>query len=346
MKTYEEMAHHALERIGEYEAEQKKRRKTLTKIVAPAVSVCLLAALCVGVWRSGLLQPEVPVADAGASEPDGSFYSPGITVPGPAEEVSEQDPAAAPVEVTDEPVISDSSGEQKGLELGAVSGSVLLWWNNSVVITGSLNGALEKEPDGEFAILAVYRPTAGDITSFTYEGKTLSELAIAADEERILPEKMTELLKLGEDLKYGTALCETGNANGELWSKQYYEDKVAWFGEALLGKYIADGVFYREALERDIAEYSETAAREAYKRAYRAYLDVYMPEAAERLTEAGIPCARAKYMDNGLTFSAAAEELENLPLDDLEYWTFDLDLGDRKDAAERDTDSGEPTVVN
>ncbi len=60
MKTYEEMAQNALDRIGDYETEQKNRRKAAAKIAAPAVSLCLVAMLSIGAWQSDLFKTEVP----------------------------------------------------------------------------------------------------------------------------------------------------------------------------------------------------------------------------------------------------------------------------------------------
>lgn len=60
MKTYEEMAHNALDRINHYETEQKKRRNNIAKIVTPAACFCLLAVLSIGAWQIGLFQSGSP----------------------------------------------------------------------------------------------------------------------------------------------------------------------------------------------------------------------------------------------------------------------------------------------
>ena len=75
-----------------------------------------------------------------------------------------------------------------------------------------------------------------------------------------------------------------------------------------------------EAFAKDASE----DAMRGYKLAYNAYLEVVMPEAVSALSENGIECSRADYQNNGIMLSVTAEELENLPLEDLQHWYFDL----------------------
>lgn len=56
MKSYNEMAAGALQKIEEYEKVQERRKKTITKIAAPALSFCLVALLGIGVWQFGMPQ--------------------------------------------------------------------------------------------------------------------------------------------------------------------------------------------------------------------------------------------------------------------------------------------------
>lgn len=234
---------------------------------------------------------------------------------------------------------------QKGSS--TVGSSYYVRWNGRLNMTGVLRAAIDENPGSIYAVLAQYSPVTAEITDFYYEGKTLSELAIAADNERLLPEKMKELLKWGDALKYGTALYETGTPTGEKWSKELYDDKVAYFGEELLGKYIVDGLFLRETLENDIAAlpsinittsdgtstvtyYGDASAAKQYTLAYNAYLDYYLPTVIESFSQSGIKCTRDPYVNSCLHFSATESELENLPGQFSENWYFDLDSGDRK----------------
>lgn len=352
MKSYEEMAQNALHRIGDYETEQKRRKKAVAKIAAPVAGFCLAALLGIGAWQSGLFQAEAPLVDAG--DLYGNNSSSGQTAPVHSDEGSGQENTGlnstenngtagnrntGTDEKTGMPIITGGDGGTKGDEAGTVNDCCIFCWKNKLSMYGDLYWAIENNPDGVYAVLATYRPTTANITSFTYEGKTLAELAIEADNERILPDKMMQLLKQGDELKYGTALYKTGLPSGIKWDQTMYENTVAYLGEELLNKYIVDGEFLREALEKDIAALpsirmttpdgtmtciGETKAREKYAKAYNAYLETVLPTAAAQLTANGIPCERAAYRNNGLTLLVTAEQLQNLPLEDPEYWLFSL----------------------
>lgn len=372
MKTYEEMAQNALRRIGEQEAIQKKRRQSVRKIAAPTLSLFLIAALGFGVWKSGLFRAEAPapLPDSGLAQ---SFGGP---------EIPKNDPdtppevAQLPVEerqLPDEAVLIPDAGEAtepalatpgdfKNPDFGTQQGYIYLWWDE-MSVSGALYHAIEAEPDGKFEVLATYRPATANIEDFVFEGKPLSEWAIEADNERILPERMTTLLKLGDELKYGEALCETGMPDGTVWDKNLYENTVSFIGEELLSRYISGGSFLRDALEADIAALptipvttpdgtttvvtnAETGARKQYARAYAAYLESILPGVIEELKQSGVECSRTLYQDNGISMTVSAEELQALPLEHPECWYFDLIAGEMKNAAETVTDASGLQVVN
>jgi len=152
----------------------------------------------------------------------------------------------------------------------------------------------------------------------------LAQWAIEAEDERILTKKMAQLLKEGDALKYGKALYEVGMPSGEIWDKSFYEERIAYYGETLLGKYIVNGDFLQEALEKDIAAYDEQTARNGYELAYNAYMESVIPKEVICLSNSGIKCERADDINNGIVFTVTADELENLPLADLINWTFNL----------------------
>ncbi len=78
-----------------------------------------------------------------------------------------------------EEITADNNG-QKGA--APENGECNFWWNN-LSINGALKNAIDNNPNGTFKVLAAYRPATADITSFEYEGKSLSEWAVAAYEE-------------------------------------------------------------------------------------------------------------------------------------------------------------------
>lgn len=373
MKTYDKMAQSALERIKEYKTEQSKRRKKAARIAVPAVCICLASVICAGALKSGLLGTETRTSYAGYTNPDGSTRLPQTDASGDPVKVTEQN-GNVPQIVDNTAASSNGNVSGASSEIGDLrdenstsagkktdgkaekpddevvygewkkgsdptAASFYVRWKNKLNVTGTLYYAMENSPGKTYAVTAVYAPPTANIKSFTYEGKTLSEIAIAAEEERRIPEKMKELLKWGDDLKYGKALYETGDSSGVKWDKRLYEDKVAYFGEDMLNKYIVDGKFLREDLERDIAALEmkittpdgtstvynyDGSATAKYIKAYNAYMDTVIPSAVNKLTGNNIKCERTPYLNNGITFVVTENQLENIPLDDLQNWTFDL----------------------
>lgn len=69
-----------------------------------------------------------------------------------------------------------------------------------------------------------------------------------------LYDKLGQLLKQGDSLKYGEALYTTGTTDGEKWTKDFYEQRVDFYGEEFLAKYIVNGEFLRDKVVSDMAE--------------------------------------------------------------------------------------------
>lgn len=348
MKTYDEMAHDALERISEQKCKQKKRRKTITGITVSAV-FCLLSVFGIAAWQSGwFAEPVLP--------PDASETT--------AAEITADNIAVTEVTATEIPVSETGSEENETTEkergnerpteyvenvtgttettaaapadngnkgsVDTASDCAILRWNNKLNVSGALYYAMQADPSGTFSVTASYRPATAEITDFTYEGKTLSEWAVASEDARFTLQKMHELLKQGEELKLGTALYETGLPDGTKWDRRLYEDKVVCYG-ALLDKYIVNGEFLRDDLQKDIDAFDVNAAAAKYKLAYNAYLEVILPEILQDLSQSGISCERAPYSTNGIVVAVTPEQLENLPLPDPTCWSFDLASNATKD---------------
>lgn len=94
-----------------------------------------------------------------------------------------------------------------------------------------------------------------------------------------LYDKLGQLLKQGDLLKYGEALYTTGTPDGEKWTKEFYEQRVEVFGKDLLSKYIVDGEFLRKSVESDMNGLLIKTANE---------LDKYVDVINEFLTEKSI----------------------------------------------------------
>ena len=159
-------------------------------------------------------------------------------------------------------------------------------WNGKRV-TYALEAALQQEGAGTLTVVAAPYP---DETA-TYQGTTLAAYEAAAEEENALPEKLWQLLKEGDALKYGDALYQTGTPEGEKWAEELYKERVAFYGEELLNKYIVDGEFLAAQVETDIADaQAQHAAQDACRQAYAACAQAMADEAAALWTAQGIDC--------------------------------------------------------
>lgn len=356
MKTYEEMARNALERIEQEEKNMENNRKKAAKIAVPAVCLCIIAVLTFGILHTGSFSESDDISlvpGETSAENTTKRAAEEETTASTAESVNENeteeagtvgdaltepeagtvgdaltDPSVSVTQAVTQAVTQSGSPveptqDRQGQKGSDVVDSALINWKNNMCISASLYEAMVNDPDGAYTVTASYRPATAEITDFVYEGKTLSEWAVASEDARFMLQKMHELLKQGEELKYGTALYETGLPDGTKWDRRLYEDKVAYYGE-LIDKYIVNGEFLHEQLSKDIAEYDTETDVGKYKLAYNAYLETVLPSAMQNLTQGGISCSRAAYSVNGITFTVTQTQLENIPLDDITNWFFDL----------------------
>ena len=85
-----------------------------------------------------------------------------------------------------------------------------------------------------------------------YNGKTISEYEAEADNAEQLINRLGELLKIGDELKYGEALYKTGTPDGKKWAKQLYDETVEHIGKEVLSTYSVNGEFLKEKLSPDM----------------------------------------------------------------------------------------------
>jgi len=189
-------------------------------------------------------------------------------------------------------------------------------WHQFDSVGYRLYEALEAGDDDDiFAILA--RPSV-DYT-FRYNGKALAEYYTEMCNERNLSEILAQLLKEGDSLKYGEALYKTGTPTGEKWAQSLYEERIAYYGDTILGRYIVNGEFLSGKVEQDIAAAKNSnEATAAYKTAYEAYLN----QVASSVK--GVLPAEVVVEDNGIIMYLTKDEFSKFSADRIDGWTFDL----------------------
>lgn len=325
MKDYDETVKTVFKKINEYEVAKKCKRQMILKIAVPVSSILVLAIVCLGVWKSGMFgnskiskDNEKYTTDV-SGDSENSFTASG-------ENASTEENG----DKQDENDKEDNSKEDNKIEenlpiiwneaIGDIednTDSGMGEWNGKKV-SCSLLEVLNKDENVRIAITALNRKPDME---FAYNGKKLQEYEEKARNERQLHNKLQELLKLGDELKYGEALYLAGTPSGEKWVKELYLEVVAYFGEEMLAKYIVDGEFLKEEVENDIEEYGKAQAQAEYNLAYEECMNQTLKNAQNKLKEQNISFDEKVYNDYIIIY-VTKNEFKELSLDNLENWYF------------------------
>ena len=192
-------------------------------------------------------------------------------------------------------------------------------WNGKEVMS-NLYDKLRKPSDEVLPI--TFKLSMSPDYNFEYKGKKLSEYANANNSEYM--EKLRDLMGYGNTLKYGEMVYTTGTPEGMKWTQEWYEDRIEYFGEEMLSKYIVDGEFLEEDLRADINELMKNN-RVANDEAEKAYYRFISDEAVKQLDEQNI---RYEYMTEPkrLVIYLTAEEFKSLTLDNVSRYGFDVSV--------------------
>ncbi len=157
--------------------------------------------------------------------------------------------------------------------------------------------------------------------NYVYNGKTISQYHNEWDEDSALFEKYGQIVKDGDKLKYGEALYTTGTPDGEKWDKDFYYQRVSFYGEEFLAKYIVNGEFLIDKVLADQATHQDEhkTINHAYKALHEA-IDAYNYEEIQatipQLEQQNI---RYEYNETqkALIFYVTATQFEKLSLDNV-----------------------------
>lgn len=318
MKNSNEMVKSLLERRERYESEQKRKRSIITRTVTSMCCFCLIALLGFGVWQSGLFNTTPPVIlDGDKSSLQGTDSS----------DKTKPNNSETPSVMPDAPIIwGDANSEFQNAGFGT--------WNGKM-ITLSLHDVLSDEKNKN-CLIAIGVSFELD-NEFVYNGKTISEYEAEADEAEQLIGRLGELLKIGDELKYGEALYKTGTPDGKKWAKQLYDETVERIGKDVLSTYIVDGEFLKDKLEADIATYHADTSRNVWYEAIEAYYKFIAMETAEELKERNINCEVKK----GLIVYVTVDEFSSLEIENAMFYSLALNEDEVGDLSVSQTDDVE-----
>lgn len=320
MKDYDGTVKTVFKRINEYEAAKKRKKQMILKIAVPVGSILVLAIICLGVWKSGMFDnskiskdDEKYTTDV-SGDSENSILNSGEKNTDMGENASKEDnndkqdnkKENLPI-IWNEAVGDTEDNTDEGMGE----------WNGKIV-SCSLLEALNKDENVRIAVTAlILKPDR----EYVYNGKKLQEYEEKAQNERQLHNKLKELLKLGDELKYGEALYLTGTPSGEKWIKELYQEVVTYFGEEMLAKYIVDGEFLKEEVEDDIEKYGKGQAQAEYNLAYEECMNQTLKNAQNKLKEQNISFDEKVYNDYIIIY-VTRDEFKELSLDDVENWYF------------------------
>ena len=197
--------------------------------------------------------------------------------------------------------------------------SIYVKWNGKEVMS-NLYDMLRKPSDKVIPIN--FKLSMSPDYNFEYKGKKLSEYANANYSEEMM--KLKDLQMYGNQLKYGETIYTTGTPDGTKRTKEWYEERVEYFGEELLSKYIVDGEFLEEKLRVNINELMKNN-RIANEEAEKAYYSYISDEAIKQLDKQNI---KYEYMTEPkrLVIYVTAEEFKAMKLDNVSRYGLDTSV--------------------
>lgn len=187
----------------------------------------------------------------------------------------------------------------------------------------SLYEALNRADETDFIAIVVQKNNSADLDSFNYNGTTWADLQARQAELRLLESRLIDFPKVGEQLKYGELLCTTGTPDGEKWTKELYEETVAYYGEDLIARYIIGGQFKADLLEEDLQACRNRISeiRIELEELQKAYRNSSVDDVEDTFVGSGV-CTVAR---NGYVFLfVQKDELAKLEVDGKEHYLLSL----------------------
>ncbi len=141
-----------------------------------------------------------------------------------------------------------ATNEQVNSENAMVMMKFLNW-----SMDGDLYLALQEAGREQYLAVAV-RPAYdyNDMMSFSYLGKTRGQWEVEHEILQTKLEKLSQLPKDGPALCYGDAVYTTDIMQGARWSKELYQERIAYYGEYFLSQYIVDGTYLTDKVAADL----------------------------------------------------------------------------------------------
>ena len=296
MKDYEETFKDILKKINKYEDVKKSKKKIMIKWVVSICCVCAIAMIGIGVWKSGLIR----ISRFNPSDDQDSGLQ---ETTEPAFQVVKKRPDAPIIWAEELPY----GPEYKD-------------WNGKDVEGFLYDALVDDKNRGQYIAVEI---SVKRKDGFLYNGKTLDELRIEADNEILFNNRIGLLEKMGDSLKYGEALINEGSPDGERWAPEYYYSTIERIGKDLVDKYIVDGEFLRDKLAEDYPEELAMKRNNEYNAAIEASFGVYVDEIVEQMEQLNIYYERR--IERKIIIFVTADEFASLNIQNAMHYDLALE---------------------
>lgn len=203
--------------------------------------VCVTSAVMLLSFPNSSTTPTVPVTSGSTAAPSDSATPESSMAPS-----STESPFLLPVPI-DEIVWNESNG---GLAEDTAGGFEYGMW-----LSYDLEDAIYRIENGyetnQYLAIQVWYEEGELLDGYVYEGKRYAEHQEELKAWEQLKYKYHSLNNEADKLKYGELLYTEGLPDGTKWTKAYYDERVAYYGEEFLSEYLVDGVYYEQKLGLD-----------------------------------------------------------------------------------------------
>ena len=221
--------------------------------------------------------------------------------------------------------------------------AALVTWNGWSM-NYSLYEVLNRADKTDFIAIVVSKNNSAELDSFEYKGTTLIQLRAERDDLNLFSNKLIDFHKEGEWLKYVELLYTTGTPDGEKWAKSLYDERVTFYGEAFIEKYIVNGEVQTDLLNEDYAtcqeRFSEIA--EEINALIKAYRESYVDEVEDIFVSAG---ACTVVRNNTVFLFEQKDKLANLKVDNKDNYMLSLARRSAFDGSSTNTPTVDDSVT-
>lgn len=188
-------------------------------------------------------------------------------------------------------------------------------------VSENLYSILQDVDEDAYLAVIVRNDDVSLLSQFEFQGKKYADYQRGYDELVVIANKLEAIAKEGEYLKYGDVLYIDGAPDGTKWSKEYYDERFAFYGSEFIDRYIKDEVFLSVDVKRDITKTENDISEQlqTMKEAVKAY-DAYNTKRMQAVFKATDYCVTSK--NDNLYLFITKKDFAKLNIDNVGVYDF------------------------